>query len=213
MKNLILLAGIATLVVLSCSPVKVTNRYAVPDIAQARNNNFVVIVRSSDADVRNVYEEKMANALKSSGINASPLTGLLPILDPNNKISEAEVTSFVNDLKSKNFNGVLVTVLKNVNKQQNTYQTGGNYYDMYPGYFYGFNSFYYNPWAYSDWGPTSYTTDSYNVYQVQTNVYDLTREPRKQLIAVVSSEITDPDNFVSLADDFANKVVKTLESK
>lgn len=211
MKHLFVLVGLVSMLITSCSSVNITDRYTVPDASSSLDNKYIVIVRSKDADVRNVYESKMAELLNAKGIKATALTQLLPSNDPNNKLTEDQVNSFASDLKSQGYNGIMVTVLKNVNKEQDTYQTGGgDYYGMYPGYYYGFGSFYYNPWAYSDWGPNSYTTETYNVYQVQTNVYDLTRASNKQLIAVVSSEISDPSNFISLADDFCSKVVNTL---
>lgn len=213
MKKTLFLVSLFTLLIVSCSPIKITNRYAVPDISKSVDNKYLVIVRSQDVSVRSIYESQMARDLKEKGIDAIALTSLYSILDPNAKVTEAEVDTFVNELKNKGFNGILVTVLKNVDQKQKTYETGGGYSMMYPSYYYGFRSFYYNPWAYSDWGPTSYATESYKVYQVQTNVYDLTRTPDKQLIAVVSSEITNPDNFISLAGDFSAKVVSTLESK
>lgn len=209
--NILFLWGTLILFFSSCSSnFSITDHYAVPDIAQSKGNNFVVIVRASDSDIRNTYESALAKELNNSGIKAKALGDIMSNINPNEKITESQVDSFIENIKSQNYNGVVLTVLKNVKQQTQTYSNDVGFYGMYPGYYYGFGGYYMNPWAFADYSPTTYTTDTYKVYQVQTNVYDLNRPLNKQLISVVSSEVSDPSNFISIADNFASKVVKAI---
>ena len=80
------------------------------------------------------------------------------------------------------------------------------YYDGY-GYFGDYFGSVYSPYGYSGaYMPVSQRTYTSEKYLLESVAYDLERERNKQLIAVVSVEITDPKSAGEVAPKYAEKV-------
>lgn len=204
----------ALLLIASCSPVQVQDSYVAPSYNAARNDNFLVITRAG-ADARNAFEQAMVKELRADGYKATASGEVYPDLDMSQKYNQQQMNAFIQDMESKGYDGVVVNVMKGVKNETSTYPVGGpDFYNYYPSYYYGFGGYYMNPMAYSDWmGPTEYDTQTYKVYTLETTVYDLNQPPAKQLVGIVTNEITDPSNLIYDADDYAKKVVKELDRK
>ncbi len=212
MKNsnylLFLLVGI----LMSCSAVQVVDSYVAPELSNAKNHQFLVITRVNNFDVRNAFEKSMTQELNSRGLRATASADLFPNLDMSQQYSQAQVSSFVSDIQAKGYDGVVLNVLKDVKNETSTYPVGGsNFYSYYPSYYYGFGGYYMNPMAYSNFmSPTTYQTETYKVFTLETTVYDLKQPSTKQLVGIVTNEITDPANIIYDSDEYAKKVVKEL---
>jgi hypothetical protein len=61
--------------------------------------------------------------------------------------------------------------------------------------------------------PETTTVTSIKTYILETTVYDLTKTGSDQLIAVVTSEITDPQNIEDTASDYVKQITKSLATK
>jgi hypothetical protein len=59
--------------------------------------------------------------------------------------------------------------------------------------------------------PAETRTYTSETYVLETVIYDLTKPDGKQLVAVVSSELTDPKSASKVAPEYADKVLKSLK--
>ncbi|MDO6761482.1 hypothetical protein Q4566_14820 [Tamlana sp. 2_MG-2023] len=216
-KLTLLCASLIAIVFYSCGPsIKVTDTWKAPDIREIHDDKILVIARMDDRASRQLFEQEIVSKLKSVGINAVPSYSTYPDIKINKKLEESEVNEDIAKFKKDGFGAVALTVVKDVKTEINTEQSGGYVAGgYYPGFYGGYGGFggYYGSF-YSPYGmggsyiPSSQRTYESDIYKLETVVYDLGRENSKQLVAVVNSEITDPDSASGVAKPYAEKVLE-----
>jgi hypothetical protein len=141
---------------------------------------------------------------------------------PDEKLTGDKLKNFQDFLDNEGYDGIVVTVLKDKRESTQTTEDGGYYAgasyfpSYYPSYYGGFYGYYAHPMSYSTFGayvPATYTTSTVTTYIVETVVYDLTQPEDKQLVAVVTSQIEDPQSVTKNAQEYAKKVAESLNEK
>lgn len=221
MKKLILLAVFA-LIISSCSTVKITDSWKADDVSTVKNDNILVMARTDDQVTRQRFEQEIADRLRSAGFKVTESYKKFPALAVNKKKTPEDVQKDVQIIRNEGFDAVILTVLRDKKKEIVTSETGGyvtgGYYPSYYGPYYGgFGGYYgsvYSPYGYGYGGayvPSETRTYTSHTYLLETVVYDLKRDNGKQLVAVVSAEVTDPKSASKLAPEYAEKVLKSLK--
>ncbi|MEN8124893.1 MAG: hypothetical protein ABFR32_07135 [Bacteroidota bacterium] len=223
MKKLSYILAFATVLVLSsCSSVKVTDSWKADNIDEIKNENILVIARADDNVARQRFEQEIASRLRDNGYKATESYTKFPSTPHNKKRNPDEINKVISIIKSEGFNGVVLTVLRDKSKEIVTsetggYTTGGYYPSYYGGYYGGFGGYYgsvYSPYGYGYGGtyvPSETRTYTSETYVVETVVYDLRKEKGKQLLGVVSVNITDPKSASKVAPEYADAVVKKIK--
>ncbi len=209
------------LVLVSCSSVKVVDAWRAENVAETRDNKILVIARTSNKQARIAYEEELATVMRAKGVNATESFRLFPSMDTNKKLTEEKTLMMQEIIKNEGYTAIVMSVVKNAKETKRIYEDGGyyagaNYGMRYPAYYGGFYGYYRNPYSYSTYGvytPRTVTEDSYMTYMVETLVYNLDLEENKQLVAVVTTEIEDPEDARNTAKDFAQEVLKVFTDK
>jgi hypothetical protein len=211
---------IVFIVVYSCGPsIKITDSWTAPDArADMSNDTFLVIARTDDLATRQLMEQEITAEINAAGVKATSSYIKYPNVKHNKKITEADIDGLVKQFKKDGFSGIVLTVLKDVKTEIRTeesggYTTGGYYPHIYGGYggFGGYYGSYYSPYGYGgSYVPRSQRTYESEIYKLETVIYDLDRELDRQLVAVVSSNITDPGSASAIAGPYAKKVVKAF---
>jgi hypothetical protein len=124
-------------------------------------------------------------------------------------------------LNSEGFNGVVLTVIKDTQELSKTvtdggYYAGSSYYGYYPRYYVGFYGYYRHPMSYSTFGtymPSTSTTYTETTYILETVIYNLEETKEKQLVAVVTSKIEDPENASDAAKKYVKAISKSFDEK
>lgn len=208
----------------SCSSVKVTDAWKADDINTLKTEKILVIARTDDMVSRQRFEQEITAKLKAAGVDAVESYSKFPAIQHNKERTPEEVAEIEQILKNEGFNGVVLTVLKDKSKeivtsQTGGYTTGGYYPSAYGGYYGGFGGYYgaiYSPYGYGYGGayvPAETRTYTSETYLLETVVYDLRKEMGKQLVAVVSVDITDPPSASKVAPEYANAVAKQFNLK
>lgn len=218
-------ALIVLIVVYSCGPsIKVTDSWVAPDArTDMSEDTFLVIVRTDDLASRQLMEQEITGKISAAGIKATSSYIKYPQVNHNKKITEADIDNLIGQFKKDGFSGIVLTVLKDVKTEVRTeesggYTTGGYYPHSYGGYggFGGYYGSYYSPYG-SGYGgsyvPRSQRTYESEIYKLETVIYDLGRSVDRQLVGVVSSNITDPGSASAIAGPYAKKVVKAFENQ
>ena len=204
---------------LACSSVKVTDAWKSDSFSDIKNNKMLVVARTDNNQARIAFENRIVEELAKNGIEAKSSFSVFPTnikmqkeLTAENKLALEEF------LKNEGFDGVIVSVIKDVQEITKTVTDGGYYAGStfpryYPGYYNGFFTFYYDPISYYSTGtyvdPTS-TTYSTKTFILETVAYDLTKEDG-QLIAVVTTQLENPSNLDKNAAVYTKKIVKALK--
>jgi hypothetical protein len=206
----------------SCGPsIKVTDTWRAPDASAIRSETFLVIARMDDLASRQLVELEMVSKMKEAGINATSSYTKYPNIKQNQKLTESQISDRVATFKKDGFDAIVLTVVKDVKTEVITqesggYSTGGYYPGFYGGYG-GFGRYYgsfYSPYGYGGaYVPRSQRTYESEIYKLETVIYDLDREENRQLVAVVSSKITDPGSASAVAAPYAKKVLAQFKEK
>ncbi|MCF6224559.1 MAG: hypothetical protein L3J34_12660 [Flavobacteriaceae bacterium] len=202
--------------------VKVTDAWKADNIITLKDAKLLVIGRSDDMISRQRFEQEIADKLRSNGIDATESYKKFPSLNHNVKHTEESIDEVVSIIKNEGFKGVVLTVLKDKTKEIVTsetggYMSGGYYPSHYGGYYGGFGGYYgsvYSPYGYGYGGsyvPSETRTYTSETYSLETVIYNLDLEKGKQLVGVVSVDITDPKSASKVAPKYAEKVWKQFE--
>lgn len=212
----------ATLLAGCGTSIKVADAWKSPESSKMRDSNILIIAKTQNKTARMTFERELADQLLARGLRATASFSKFPNYDPDAEMTEERKKMIRFILESEGYDGVVVSVLKDKrDRTVTTYYDGGYYggawYDYYPSYYGGFYNYYYQPYAYSygvgfSTGPSSSTYTSTTFY-LETAAYDLREDENGQLMAVVTSEITDPNDVHKTAAKYAQKVVEALEKK
>lgn len=208
------------LVTTNCgTSVKVTDAWQADDIDEAREEQYLVIARVDDQAGRQRFEQEIAERLRAGGVKAVESYRQYPSLNVLLQLTEEEIDRWVAGIQNEGFNGIVLTVIKDATSETRTSTSGvGVGVGYYPGYYgnYGYFGDYfgsvYSPYGYSGaYIPVSQRTYTSETYHLESVAYDLERERNKQLIAVVTVEITDPKSAAEVAPKYADKVFAQFE--
>lgn len=220
-KSIYLIVSLAGIFLInSCSSVKVLNSWKSDSVSSVDDNNIIVIARTDNNQVRIAFENEITNQLRAKGMKATSSFTKFPKLNPDEKVTEEKQNMIISLLQDKGFNGVVLTVIKDLQESSKTvteggYYAGGNYGAYYPIYFGGFNGYYYNHRSYSTYGnyvPSSSTTKTSKIYILETVIYDLTVKDKAQLVAVVTSKIDNPKDVDKTAKEYVKAITKSLNN-
>jgi hypothetical protein len=205
----------------SCSSVKVLNSWKADNMSDVKDNNMLVIARTDNMSTRIAFENEIVKDLTDRGISATSSFTKFPKLNPDQEITEETERKIKTLIMDNGFNGVVLTVIKEQQELTKTvsdggYYAGGSYYGYYPRYYNGFYGYYHNPMSYSTLGnyveETSTTYTAHN-YIVETVIYNLDAPEDKQLVAVVTSKLEEPENAATTAKQYVKAISKSFDNK
>ncbi|MFT4847902.1 MAG: hypothetical protein ACI83B_000425 [Sediminicola sp.] len=210
----------------SCSSVKVLSAWKGDKAAVAsfKEKNILVIARTADNGSRLPFEIEIANSLRAKGFKATESFKKIPQLHPEKEMTEERRKLIQDILGFEGYNGIVITTLKDKSEVTSTSSSGiymgGGYGSYYPGYYGGFNSYYSAPYAYgsyySGFGgyvPLSTSTYTTTTYVLETVAYNLDNGKEDQLIAIVTTEVSDPKDAYKTAAIYTAKIMEALEAK
>ncbi len=223
MKKFVYSLLIVTLMIFinACSSVKVLNSWKADTMDAVKDNNILVIARTANTSARIAFENEIVKELAARNIKATASFTKFPKLNPDQEITEEKEMEIKNLIQNAGFNGVILTIIKEQQELTKTvtdggYYAGGNYYGYYPRYYNGFYGYYRNPMSYSTLGnyveQTSTTYTAHN-YILETVIYDLDQTDDKQLVAVVTSKLEEPENADKTAKQYVSAIAKSFDKK
>ena len=207
----------------SCSSVKVLDSWKGDNASTMKDKNILVVARTNNPQARYAFEDAITAQLVKEGFKATASYQKFPKLNPD-KPDEKRGEMIRSILESEGYDGVVISVVKDYQESEQTttsggYYAGAGYYpSTYPQYYGGFYGFYGMPMAYSTWDsgvymPTSSTTRTVKTYVLQTLVYNLDLPEDKQMVAIVTSKMEDPEKASVAANDYALAITDALKNK
>lgn len=209
----------------SCSTTKILDSWkAEPSVVDVfKEKNVLVIARTANTDARNNFEREIADALRARGIKATESYHKAPNIHPEVEMSEERLALIKSLMDSEGYDAVVLTVIKDkkqtVRTSTNGIYVGASYGAYYPGYYGGFYNYYAQPYAYGNYYngfggfiPTSTSTDVDTDYVLETVAYNLDEADGNQLVAVVTTKLSDPNKADKTAKEYVALLIKSLEA-
>ena len=203
----------------SCSSVNVLNSWKSDTADAVKDNNILVIARTANMGARVTFENEIVKELTARNMKATASFTKFPKLNPDQQLTKGSEQEIKKLLLDNGFDGVVLTVIKEKQELMKTvtdggYNAGGNYYGYYPRYYGGFYGYFYNPMSYHSLGnyvPETTTTRTSKLYILETTIYDLNKTGENQLVAVVTSQLDNPESAGLVAPDFVKKIAASLK--
>jgi hypothetical protein len=221
-KSIYLILTLSVIVLFNaCSSVKVLDAWKADNANSIKDKNIIVIARTANKQARIAFENEIVTQLTSKGMTATASFTKFPNLKPDEEVTEDTNRKVKALLQKEGYNGVVLTVIKDIQESTKTvtdggYYAGSNYSSYYPNYYGGFYGYYYHPMSYSSYGsyvPQTSTTFTSKTYVLETVAYNLDEAGEDQLVAVVTSKIEDPDDVTKTASQYVKAIVKSFEDK
>jgi hypothetical protein len=220
--QLSLLLIVTSLFLSGCSMTKVIDSWKSEDASDIKSKKTLVIARTNNPKGRKAFEDAIDKQLKNNNIDSEVSYNFILDVNPDEKLTEAEVTKVKKDILAKGFSAVVLTVLKDKKSTISVSKDGGYYagatysselhpmlYDFYGyyGHAYSMPSARYNG---------NYVEESFNeqesvTYVIETLIFDLEKPSKEQLVALVTSSIEDPVSASDIATGYAKTIVQTLK--
>lgn len=208
-----------------CSGITVLDSWQGKNLSSIKDKNILVIARTDNPQARRAFEEAMANDLRGAGLKAVESYLKFPDVNHDSKREEESAKKEFKDLiERENFQGILISVVKDYNEAIVTEESGGYYagasyggyggYGYYPGYYGGFYGYYHHPLSYSTYGsyvPSTTTTRVSKTYIVETLVYNLDQPEDQQLVGMTTTKVVDPSSLTKTAKNYSKAVFKSFK--
>lgn len=203
----------------NCSSVRVLDSWKTDNISNIKENNFLVVARTDNNQARIAFENEIVQQMEAKGYKATASFSKFGTMKPNDPKSEANEQRLREILKAEGFDGVVLTVMKDYQEETRVqkdggYYAGGTYYGYYPRYYGGFYGYFYNPMSYHSLGnyvEETTTTSTSRLYILETTVYNLKETGENQLVAVITSQIDNPQTASGAAEEYVKKIAQSLK--
>jgi hypothetical protein len=201
---------------------KVIDSWKAEDASEIRSKKALVIARTNHEKGRKAFEDAIDKQLKNNKIDSDVSYNFILDVNPDKKLSEAEIANVKKEILAKGYSVVVLTVLKDKKSTISVSKDGGYYagatysseihpmlYDFYTYYgnAYSMPSARYN----GNFVEDSFSEQESVTYVIETLVFDLEKPSKEQMIALVTSSIEDPVSASDIASGYAKKVVQTLK--
>ncbi len=222
--KLVLLLTFAIAVLHSCSTAKVITAWKADQnvVDTFKSKNVLVIARTANTQARVAFENAITDALASRGIKATSSFTKFPKIHAQTEVTEERV-KFVKEIMGyEGYDAVVLTVVKDKQKTTSTSSSGvyvgTAYTSVYPSYYGGFYNYFSRPYAYgpyySSFGgyvPVSSSTYTSTDYVLETVAYNLEENENSQLVAVVTTQLLDPNEASKAAEDYVKEIMESLQ--
>ncbi|NRA93059.1 MAG: hypothetical protein HRU26_10335 [Psychroserpens sp.] len=209
----------------TCSSTKVLDSWKAEQnvIDKFKEKNVLVIARTNNDYARSIFERAIADELRAKGIKATESFTKAPKIHPERDMTEERMNLIRSLMESEGFTAVVLTVVKDKESTTRTSYSGiyvgATYTNYYPGYYGGFYNYYAYPYAYGSYYdsfggylPTSTSTYTTTDYVLETVAYNLDEPEDNQLVAVVTTQLTDPKEAPKTAKKYVREIMASLEN-
>jgi hypothetical protein len=201
------LSILLALALFSCSSTRFVDSWRNEDlVSDFRPENMLVLAITDNLTARQIFEEELSSALRDRSVQAQEAYGALDTGFAQGRLDEAELDQMAVDLSDRGYDAVMITSVKGVEQHhQHVSGTGYtyDYYGRFGRYYYRYQDIYYVPQAIRE----------YQVFHVETVVYELDGDAQNQLVWVGSFDITDPISIRDTVDDYVKSLMNQLDNE
>ncbi len=202
MKKWVSIFGI--LILMACSTTRFVDSWKNKEVTAFQPEKLLIIGMTENLTARKIFEEELKKQFIKYGINAHESSAALDRFFTDSQRSEEEIDAMEEKLIANGFDAVVITAIIGVDDKRSYnsgYYTFGYHWYRFGPYYYRFQDLYYTPDYYSD----------YQVYHVETSIYNIKEDMDKSLVWVGTFDIVDPVNITSTVDDYVERIIMQLE--
>lgn len=193
--------------VTNCSSTKLTQSWRNSDFDNTFNpKNILVVGVTQDMEARKAFEFQLKNELNARQINALQSTIVFEKSFQDSQQTAAEIEAQIDKLLNAGYDTILVSLVKGVDDNE-SYSGKSTKLDYslrkFAGYYLAYQDAYFNQEYYN----------SYQVFHIETSLYNLNKDSEKSLVWSGTYDIVDPINVQESISTYVKAVVKSLEKE
>lgn len=196
----------ALLFLSSCSSAKMTDTWVNKDLIMSQPKNVLVVGLTDNLTARKLFEEQLKIKLNERGIEAIESYNVFEPTFTSLKQTEEEIQNEVEKLTNEGFDAILISVVKGVDEKES--YSGDRYMRDY--YWRGFGRYYF---LYQDIYFVEGYYEKYNVYHIESSLYNLNSKNEKSLVWVASYNLVNPRQINSSVSKYVKAIIKSLEKE
>lgn len=192
--------------VVGCAAIKQEESWKNPDFTEFNPKNVLVVGVTPDLEARSNFEFSLVRELNARNINAIQSSVVFEKMFQDDSDTESEIETQISKLLTEGYETVLVSAIKGI--KENESRSGAS-----PRFDYGLQKFLGGYLASRD---DYFSQDDYKKYQVfyvETSIYNLQKDSEKDLVWYGSYNIIDPENIAEMSDDYVKKIIKSMEKE
>lgn len=222
MKNFKILTGVLLLaLVSSCSNIKVLATKKVEDREGLKGKNILVIAKTTDPDVRKVFEDQLTLEMNKMGLQGTQSYTLFPKIVPESELTEERQELIRKKIEDAGYNAVVLCRLQDHQEITREVGTGDYYASVNYGYIdwptymgWGFYTYYYHPLSYSTediYVENTSDTITTQLYIVDTIAFNLDLPKEEQFVGLVRAQVENPESALGTAQTYARAIAKAVK--
>ncbi len=188
----------------SCSSTRYVASWKSEEFAIFQPQQLMVLGITDNLTARKIFEQELRQALEQRNIPTVESTAVLGADFTESRKSEEEIDEMILSIKDKGVDAIMITAVKGVD-ESSVYTRGHYFYTTrwvrFGRYYYRFQDIYYEPGYYSD----------YQVFHIETALYDIAQDSDKSLLWVGSFDIVNPAIISETVNDYVKRIVRQLE--
>jgi hypothetical protein len=203
--------------------IKVVDSWKSEDAKSVKSKKMLVIARTNNAKGRIAFENAIVKQLSKNNVSSDVSYNFITDVNPDKKLTEAEIENVKKDIKANGFSAVVLTVLKDKKStiritKDGGYYAGASYSSELHPMLYDFYGYYGHAYSMpvARYGG-NYVDETFNeqesvTYVIETLIFDLEKPNKEQLVAIVTSSVEDPVSASDIANAYASKIIQTLKN-
>ena len=193
-------------ILLNCSSTRMVDSWRSQEYTNYIPEKVLIIGVTENLTARKKFESQLATELKNKGIEAVESYDVFEPTFTSLKQTEKDIEKEVGKIYNKGFDAILISAVKGVDEK--TTYTGDWYVNDY--YWHRFGRYYY---LYQDVYFDRGYYNKYNIYNIESSLYNLKDNSDKSLVWVASYNVVDPSSINTTVNDYVKAIIKSLENE
>ncbi len=195
---------IGVILLSSCSSAKLVSSWKNKEISTFQPQKLLVVGMTQNLTGRATFEEELSKAFIKHNINTYKSIEVIDASFSHTQQDKTQINKMVAKLSKDGFDAIVVSAVKGVEKIE---RYKPNYYNInydwnrFGLYYHRFQDIYYSPRYY----------DKYEVYHIETAIYNINEKENRSLVWVGSFDVVDPQNITSTVKDYVAAIMKQLK--
>ncbi len=195
-----------TLIMTSCSSVRLTESWRNPEYQEFKPKNILIVGVTSDLEARAAFEFELMNALNARKINALQSTVVFETSFQDSKQTEADIKKQVELLLSKGYDTILVSLVKGMDGNQSFSSESPKidyHLRRFIPYYLLYQEAYFKQEYYND----------YKVLNIEASMYNLKKDKEKTLVWFGTYDLVNPNDITKTINTYVKGVIRSLEKE
>ncbi|WP_347925582.1 hypothetical protein [Pontimicrobium sp. SW4] len=197
---------VIVLLLTSCTTIKMTDTWVNKEYTNYQPKKVLIVGLTGNLIARKMFEEQLKTEFTNRGIDAVESYDVFKPTFTSLKQTEGDIENEIKRISNEGFDAILISAVKGIDEKVS--YSGDTYRRDY--YWRRFGLYYY---LVQDVYLVEGYYNKYDIYHIETSLYNLKENNDKSLVWVASYDIVDPKRINTTVTNYVTAIIKSLEEK